>query len=106
MPLSSLTYVHVLWTVLSSVQSELLAINGEMVPVPRDVTCHGNKCGNGGIAPCILNLNTRSIRVANLMLQPIYRNERTPGTSSTGVWVGPRFNLVVKTLCFILIFPE
>lgn len=42
------------------------------------------------IAPLILNLDTRWRSAVNFSNQTSYRGQRTPGTQSTGGWMGPR----------------
>jgi hypothetical protein len=54
--------------------------------------------GSAGIAPRILDLGNRWRWVVSFTLRPLYPQERTPGTSWIGGWVGPGAGLyaVVK----------
>jgi hypothetical protein len=50
--------------------------------------------GNGGIAPCILNLSTRRRGAVSFTLRPLYhRRERGPRANWTRGWVDPRTGL-------------
>jgi len=52
--------------------------------------------GSRGIVPLILNPSIRCRCVVNLMLRPLYTQERDLCTPLTGGWVGPTASL--KTL--------
>jgi hypothetical protein len=54
--------------------------------------------GNGVIAPRILDLGTRWMRVVGSTPRPLYPRERDPGTHWIGDWVGSRavLDAVVK----------
>jgi len=57
------------------------------------VSRHENIWWSGGVAPCLLNLGTRWMRVVSFTPRPLYPLPRAPGTHSIGGRISLRVDL-------------